>query len=273
MNDQTRNGRTHLPFLRWAGSKRKLLPVLSQYWSGQYTRYLEPFAGSACLFFHIAPKQALLGDLNSELIGTYREVKRSAEDVIDALSSFHAGRGQYYRIRALNPSLLSKSQRAARFIYLNRNCFNGLYRTNSNGRFNVPYGGIRSGSLPTQDALRDCSRLLKRATLYAGDFHSVLELAKEGDFVYLDPPYTVESRRVFKEYNPQTFGVSDLLRLRNWMNLLNKNNIAFLVSYADCREASYLQKGFRARLVRVQRSIAGFVGSRRHSREILISNV
>src|SRR5947207_1539399 len=118
------------PFLRWAGSKRQLLPSLSVYWNSQYTRYVEPFAGSACLFFHLKPKQALIGDVNDDLIATYREVKYRASEVTSSLKDLKKGPQAYYDLREIDPFLLTPSERAARFIYLNRFCFNGLYRTN-----------------------------------------------------------------------------------------------------------------------------------------------
>src|SRR6266511_4373296 len=126
------------PFLRWAGSKRKLLPVLSAYWSGEkYSRYVEPFAGSACFFFCISPHEALLGDINPELIFTFEQVKKNLPEVLDALRKYRKSKRQYLDLRALDPSSLEDTDRAARFIYLNRYAFNGIYRTNKEDRFNV----------------------------------------------------------------------------------------------------------------------------------------
>lgn len=130
------------PFLRWAGSKRRLLPVLQTFWNDRHKRYVEPFAGSACLFFALRPPKAILGDLNPELVSTYREVKYRVDDVLNELATIPlADRGEYKRLRTSDPSELSGVQRAARFIYLNRFCFNGIYRTNLKGQFNVPFSG------------------------------------------------------------------------------------------------------------------------------------
>ncbi len=260
------------PFLRWAGSKRQLLPILERYWCDGYDRYLEPFAGSACLYFRLRPRKALLGDANAELIQTYRAIKKEAAVVAEHLLRLKKGREEYLRLRSLDPERLTPSERAARFIYLNRFCFNGLYRTNAAGQFNVPYGGDKAGNLPSPGTLSECSRLLRTARLVQGDFEGVLKLAEPGDFVYMDPPFSVANRRVFAEYNPTVFGPSDLARLRFWMESLAERNIAFLVSYADCAEAEALRKDFEAEKVTVKRNIAGFAARRGESGEVLIYN-
>ncbi len=187
-------------FLRWAGSKRQILPILSNYWDGKFQRYIEPFAGSASLFFKLRPREAILADLNKDLMRTFKQVKHHPEKVSLALSKLKKGREEYLKLREMKENDLSAADRAARFIYLNRYCFNGLYRTNHAGAFNVPYGGDRSGDIPSGELLKTCSSALKTAQLLLGDFERTLELAVKGDFVYMDPPFSVESRRVFKEY-------------------------------------------------------------------------
>src|SRR5712664_3922142 len=174
------------PFLRWAGSKRQILPILGRYCKGGFTRYVEPFAGSACLFFYLAPRAALLGDINAELLSTYKYIRYRPAEVSKFLQKLRKGERQYYKIRSLQPERLSPARRAARFIYLNRFCFNGLYRTNQEGDFNVPYGGRGSGSLPSAGVLKRASELLRRAALVKGDFENVLDEVKQGDFVYMD---------------------------------------------------------------------------------------
>lgn len=261
------------PFLRWAGSKRKIIPILRSYWKKKHRRYLEPFAGSACLFFSLNPPRAILGDINSELIATYLEVKYRVEDVIEHLGMLHQSKKQYLALRSADPSSLRPPARAARFIYLNRFCFNGLYRTNLQGRFNVPYSGDRCGSLPAGDALRRCSRRIRRARLTNGDFESVLKHAERGDLVYMDPPFAVRARRVFREYDPATFTHHDTERLRSWMERLAAARISFVVSYAESDEADVLRKGFACQTVAVRRNIAGFAANRVLRKEVLISNM
>lgn len=260
------------PLLRWAGSKRKLLPQLLANLPENFDRYVEPFAGSACLFFSLRPKRALLADINEDLIGTYRAIKKSPESVAQALKRLKRDESTYYRIREAQNSALTPENRAARFIYLNRLCFNGLYRTNKDGKFNVPYGGEKSGKLPDLQQLKNYSSLLKRARLLPATFEETLEEVKSGDFVYIDPPYCIKSRRVFNEYSNAAFGPDQLKRLRQQMIRLDKAGIQFLVSYGYSAEALALSTGFERVELMVQRQIAGFSCDRRKSREIMIKN-
>src|SRR5712692_10342112 len=164
------------PFLRWAGSKRRLLPILQTFWTEKHTRYIEPFAGSACLFFAIKPPRAVLGDLNPELIATYIEVKYRIAAVLKELKKLKpASKREYERLRSIDISTLSPAARAARFIYLNRFCFNGIYRTNLLGQFNVPYSGDRCGDVPKDEAFKKCSSRLRHARFVNGDFENVLK--------------------------------------------------------------------------------------------------
>lgn len=261
------------PFLRWAGSKRQIIPVLSNYWNGNYIRYVEPFAGSACVYFAIGPKRALLGDINKELVLTYNLIKRDVESVKTSLGKLKLGKAEYYKLRSIKPSSLSLSDRAARFIYLNRFCFNGLYRTNRKGIFNVPYGGEKSGRLPSSEQLDEYSCHLQRATVIASDFEKVLLRCKEGDFVYLDPPFSVKAQRTFNEYDAAVFTSNDLLRLRRRLIELAERKIHFVVSYAECEEARILFEGFCARSLVVRRNIAGFAGNRREAKEVVFTNI
>jgi DNA adenine methylase len=259
------------PLLRWAGSKRQLVPTLSEFFDpDRHERYVEPFAGSACLFFSLNPKKAVLGDINGELIRTYRDVKYRHKGVACRLRSFRKSEKEFLRRRKPNRRSSGRAHRAARFIYLNRCCFNGIYRTNLKGEFNVPYGGEGSGSLPTN--LRKHAGALRRAVLVRGDFEKVLRRVKSGDFVYLDPPFSVDSRRVFREYDPSQFDFGSILRLRVCLEELAAIKVKFLVSYALCREARFLARGFKTRIVRVRRNVAGFAKHRRYARELLIFN-
>jgi len=259
-------------FLRWAGSKRQLLPTLGQYFPADATSYIEPFAGSACLFFSLSPKKAVLADINVELMATYRAVRRSPDDVALELKGLRRSKREYLRMRSLRPSHLTPPERAARFIYLNRFCFNGLYRTNRKGEFNVPYGASGTGRLPDAETLRACSRALRRVTLLTGDFEAALRHAHPGDFVYMDPPYAVNTRRIFNEYDRASFSSEDVVRVRRCMERLKRKGVSFVVSYAESPEADMLRKGFNFETVRVRRNIAGFTSERKYSKEILIWN-
>jgi DNA adenine methylase len=262
-----------LPFLRWAGSKRGLVPLLRSFWKVEHKRYVEPFAGSACLFFAIAPPRAILGDLNRDLILTYTELKYRREAVLRELATLPIHSREAYRtLRSLLSSDLPPSLRAARFIYLNRYCFNGIYRTNLAGQFNVPYSGDRCGRMPADEVFRKCARRLRNARLVPGDFEKVLRLTEKGDFVYMDPPYAVRARRVFKEYAPGAFTHADISRLRLWMERLHAGGVSFVVSYADSDEANLLKKGFSHQTLSVPRNVAGFAANRIPGMEVLITN-
>jgi DNA adenine methylase len=238
----------------------------------KFDRYVEPFAGSACLFFALGPSRAILADINSDLVNTYVVLQSGVENVIKHLASFECNESEYYRIRSQNISKMTNERRAARLIYLNRFCFNGLYRTNKRGEFNVPYGGRRSGGLPSAILLRSCAASLRGAVVFLGSFEETLKEVRAGDFVYLDPPYSIRARRVFNEYSHFSFGDTELQCLRTHLLRMDKVGASFLVSYGVSREARELAKGFRHREIVVQRQIAGFAVNRRTSREVLITN-
>jgi DNA adenine methylase len=202
-----------LPVLKWPGGKRflasALAPVLRQI---PYARYVEPFAGGASMYMALEPRRALLSDLNGELIHFYTVLRKDPEGIIRSLRRFKSTEDDYYRIRATAPR--SACGRAARFYYLTRFSFNGIYRENRLGDFNVPFGG-RSGRRPFDaDSLRKCHRLLRRARLATSDFESIIEKATRNDLIYCDPPYTVaHNRNGFVRYNAQLFSWDDQRRL------------------------------------------------------------
>jgi len=232
---------------------------------------VEPFAGSACLFFELGPEAALLGDSNKELIEVYRVVRDEPERLHRRLCRIRRDLATYLRWRQLKPASLDRETRALRFLYLNRNCFNGIYRTNMNGEFNVPMG-TRPGEYFSKDDLLGCSELLRRTSLVAGDFVKTLEQVKAGDFVYLDPPYAVKSRRIFREYGTKTFDTTDIPRLSESLTAIVKQNADFLVSYADCAEARALALKWHSVRLPVRRHIAGLAGDRKQAYEWLVSN-
>jgi len=235
-------------------------------------RYIEPFVGSACLFFRLQPERAILSDINGHLVRTYRTVRHSPDAVAESLRRYQKGREAYLQVRATSPWGLNSVERAARFIFLNRYCFNGLYRTNSRGRFNVPFAAARTGPLPDGKHLREAADALKVAKLQNTDFEEVIAEAAEGDFVYLDPPYAVGNRRLFRQYDPASFGLDDLDRLARQLRRLHENGAKFLLSYAICKEAEEHFAEWTSVRVYVQRNISGFAKHRRRAGELLISN-
>ena len=219
------------------------------------------------------PNDALLGDINEELINTYLQVKARPASVISSLEKMSDLTSEsFYRIRAQNPESLGRVARAARFIYLNRLCFNGLYRTNMKGEFNVPFGGGRTGEMPSADKIRAVAKAFKKSEFFSGPFEEVLARVKQGDFVYLDPPYSISNRRVFNNYSNDIFGIKNLQRLRKELARLDKKGIPFLLSYGLSKEGIELAKGFRTQHAVVQRQISGFSAHRRVARELLVTN-
>lgn len=176
------------------------------------------------------------------------------------------------RWRQKNPLSLNPKTRALRFLYLNRNCFNGIYRTNSKGAFNVPFGH-GSGSYPSRDDFLTCASLLKNAKLIRGDFRKTLKLVRKGDFVYIDPPFAVGSRRIFREYAQKSFSTCDIDSLAQEMTKIDEAGAHFLISYADCAEARQVAGGWNAMRFPVRRNVAGFATKRRHAYEWLITNM
>ena len=260
------------PFLRWAGSKRKQLPVLSRFWNADFARYVEPFMGSACLWFELQPKRAVLGDVNSDLVRTFLAVRDHPQAVANRLSKIPLGKLSYYSIRSQQLSGMDDADAAASFIFLNRFCFNGLYRTNEAGQFNVPYAPAGTGQLPSASQLRRIAKALQSCTIRHADFEALLARTREGDFVYLDPPYAVGNRRVFRQYGPSSFGLDDLHRLSESLVSMDARNVKFVLSYADCAEARTFFHRWPRKKLFVQRNIAGFSSSRRRAGEIIFSN-
>ncbi len=230
--------------------------------------------GSASLFFSLNPSKALLSDLNDELVHAFCMVRDEPKRVHQALVSLPLGKDFYYEVRAKNPTKLSSINRAARFIYLNRFCFNGIYRTNRKGEFNVPYAASGTGGLPTLELLQSAAVQLKKCTLRCGDFESILlKEVRENDFVYMDPPYAVSTRRVFREYGPQPFEFEDVNRLDRLLDELDQRKAKFVVSYAMTNEICRVFRRWEIKRVVTQRNVSGFARHRRKAVELLVTNI
>ena len=229
--------------------------------------------GSACLFFDLLPRRALLGDINSELIHCYEQVRAAPRSVCWHLSRFKINADFYYQLRAEDPVGLSPARRAARLIYLTRYCFNGLYRTNQAGQFNVPHGGSRTGNLPTYEQLAAASARLADVHLVCADFATTVDQVRKGDFVYLDPPYWVRGKRRINQYGPNTFYHRDLARLDQALKTIDQRGAHFLLSYEDSEEANQIASSWHNAKVPVRRNVAGFARHRRVELELLATNI
>lgn len=231
------------PFLKWAGGKRWLASSIQEQMGSFSGRYIEPFLGSAAVFFHLRPKAALLNDANSELIETYKAIKSDHQSVVDLLSYHHRhhSKDYYYKMRSYAPRCLFR--RAARFIYLNRTCWNGLYRVNLDGNFNVPKGTKSSVLLPSDNWL-DVAKSLKRAQLFSGDFERIIDKAREGDLIFADPPYTIKHNfNGFIKYNESLFSWDDQVRLSFALHRAKQRGVSIISTNANHKSVRALYDG------------------------------
>jgi len=202
------------PFLKWAGGKTSLLSELLKHVPSPLRRYHEPFVGGGALFFAVAPRRAVLSDANGELIHCWRQVRDDVHAVLDALSVHVYDRVRFEAVRALEPLRLLPAERAARFIYLNKTCFNGLWRVNRAGRFNVPFGRYKNPTFHHPGLLLRASRALRGVQIHRAPFEIALQRASPGEFVYLDPPYDpVSETASFTSYTRNAFTWADQERL------------------------------------------------------------
>lgn len=220
------------PFLRWAGGKRWFTKYIDTFISKcDYVNYHEMFLGSGAVFFALSPsKNAYLSDLNQELIDTYSTIKTNPLEVIDELRTYINTKEFYYKIR--NKNFENPIQMAARFIYLNQTSFNGIYRVNLKGEYNVPYG-YRSKSFLDENLLLNASKALKNAKLVCTDFFDTKKNIKKGDLVFLDPPYTVShNNNGFIKYNQTLFSLDDQVRLNEFIQYIKRKKAYFILTNA-----------------------------------------
>lgn len=260
------------PVLKWAGGKQQLLTQLLERSPKRFNQYIEPFFGGGAFFFSLKPERAVIADANRELMELYDIVANHVEELIEKLSAYKAGKEIFYDVRAMDPGKMSPVQRAARLIFLNKTCFNGLYRVNRSGHFNVPYGDHRNPRICRTEELQAASLLLKQATRLTGDYKTILtDYAGEGDFVYLDPPYLPISKYSdFKRYTREQFYEEDHVELAEEVRRLHENGCHVLVSNSNHPLVYELYKGFKTEVFRTRRSINNKAGHRR-GEDVLIS--
>lgn len=248
------------PFLKWAGGKRRLLPSIMASAPKKFSRYLEPFiGGGAVAFLGKFQVEMLLNDANGELINTYRMVQKNLKKLLPSLNAhqmLHSA-DYYYEIRKQNPQELNETERAARFIYLNKTCFNGLYRVNRHGQFNVPLGRYANPRLFDEANLRSASKLLQRATLSAFDYEKfLLKNARAGDFIYLDPPYAPVSQfSDFKRYTKEQFRENDQQKLAQTFEMLTDMGAYPVLSNSYCDLTLKLYSKHHIEIVKANRNI------------------
>lgn len=225
------------PFLKWAGGKRQLLPKIREYVPQKFSLYFEPFVGAGAVLFDIQPKDALINDANAELVNCYEIIKQQPNELIKKALAHPISAKHFYRLRSQdrNPGLgsLSAIDRAARIIYLNKTCFNGLFRVNSQGHFNVPFGDYTDPTVVNTGVIKAVSQYLNTANVQISneDFEEAVSGASRGDFVYLDPPYDpMSDTSSFTGYNLTSFGREEQRRLKDVCDRLNRKGCQLLLS-------------------------------------------
>lgn len=270
------------PFLKWAGGKSQLLGQFARLYPSKVDRYFEPFVGSGAVFFDVqtrfAPRYVMLSDTNSELINCYEVVRDNVEELIQLLirhkECHHAQHpAYYYRVRDLSTASLSPVERAARLIYLNKTCYNGLYRVNAQGQFNVPIGRYRNPAIVDEGGLRAASRALRGVRLAVQDFARCLPRLRAGDFAYIDPPYFPLSRTSnFTGYTERGFGLAEQERLACFARDLDAKGCLVMLSNSDTAPVRKLYRGLRMHRVTARRAINSSGTGRGAITELVVTN-
>ncbi|MBE9182600.1 DNA adenine methylase [Oculatella sp. LEGE 06141] len=262
------------PFLKWAGGKGRLIQQYSSHFPKYFDTYYEPFLGGGAIFFYLAPPRAVLTDINPELVNVYHCIRDDVNRMIDLLSIHQRQhcREYYYQVRSAPGK--TDLERAARLIYLNKTCFNGLYRENSRGEFNVPMGKYTNPRVCDPELLRAASFALKTADLTVNSFDAILELAKTSrDFVYFDPPYyPISSTSSFTAYSRHAFSQLDQIRLRDVFVELANRGVKVMLSNSDCSFIRGLYSDFNIHPIIAARAINCNAAKRGKINEVLVTS-
>ena len=269
-----------LPILKWVGGKRQLLGSLSPLFPEGYDVYCEPFLGGGAVLFHLKPGRAVVNDVNEDIINLYRVVKTDVESLIDKLKTFENTSECYYQVREWDRDRvayanMSSVDRAARVLFMNRTCFNGVYRVNSKGFFNVPYGRYKNPIIVDEVNLRAVSRYFNEANIdfRFGDYADIFGDLPQNSFVYLDPPYDpVSDTANFTGYAKGGFSKEDQIRLRGCCDGLNSRGIKFMQSNAATSFIMELYSDYDIRIVKANRSINRNGNGRGAVDEVVIRN-
>lgn len=269
------------PILKWVGGKRQLIesivPLIPE-----YTTYYEPFVGGGAVLFHTQPKKAVINDSNEELINIYEVIKSQPEELISLLESHREQNSQeyFYEVRSLDRdkggyAALTPAERAARIIYLNKTCYNGLFRVNRAGEFNAPWGRYKNPNITNETTIRAMSRYFNSAkvTVHCGDYREALRGIRKGSFVYLDPPYMpLSTSSSFTGYTAAGFGPQEQVELKRQCDLLNRRGIKFLLSNSCCDFIEDLYQDYIVERVSAKRAINAKADKRGAIDEVLVRN-
>jgi DNA adenine methylase len=265
------------PFLKWAGGKSQLLPELVKRLPQGYKRYFEPFAGGAALFFHLQPESGYLVDVNPDLTNTYQVIRDQVEGLIEDLKQHIYDKDYFYSVRDVDRTdayqCWSDVQKASRLIYLNKTCYNGLYRVNAKGEFNTPFGSYTHPTILDADNLRNCSRALQNAEILTGSFLAIAPHISAADFVYFDPPYAPLSDTArFTSYSQKGFSAAMQVELRNFCDQLDQQGVRFMLSNSAAPSILELYSAYKIEYVHAIRSINSKGGHRGKIHELIVSN-
>lgn len=267
------------PILKWLGGKRQLRDEITPLINKNYSTYVEPFIGGGAIFFELQPKKAIINDYNEELINVYSIVRDSCEELIAELKIHEENNNEnyFYHVRSLDRDTeytkMTSIQKAARVIYLNKTCYNGLYRVNSAGQFNSPYGRYKNPNIVNATTIRAMSKYLSNnnITIKQGDYKDVLKGLRRGSFVYLDPPYMpISSSSYFTGYTENGFSFEQQIELKEECDKLRDKGISFLQSNSDCEEIRELYKEYDIYTVQAKRAINSNALKRGEINEVLI---
>ena len=265
-------------FVKWAGGKTQLLSQFEEFIPKEFNKYIEPFVGGGAVFFHILSKfpnkETIISDNNFELINTYEIIRDNLIEFISLISKHKEkhNKNYYYIVRALEKQKLSKVERAARFVYLNKTCFNGLYRENSKGNFNVPIGSYNNPQIFDIERLKKINKFLSKTKIKNQSFEKVLDDAQEGDFVYFDPPYYPLNETSFTKYLKDDFGKENHIKLAEIFKKLDKKGVLVMLSNSNTEFIKKLYIDYKQQLVKARRSINSNGRKRGKINEVVIMN-
>jgi len=266
-------------FVKWAGGKKQLILQFKRFFPKKINRYIEPFVGGGAVAFYIIknykPKEVIVSDINEELMNAYKAIKNNPEKLIKLLKKYKKkhNKEEYYKIRAEDSKFLSSLTRASRFIYLNKTCYNGLYRVNSKGQFNVPMGSYKNPSIVMEKELREISKLLKKVKIKIESFEKILNYAKKSDFIYFDPPYyPLKEGKSFTTYTKYNFLEKEQEQLAEIFKKLDKKGCKVMLSNSDTGFIKNLYKDYKINIVKASRMISCEGSGRGKINEIVVTN-
>jgi len=268
------------PVLKWVGGKRQLLEVLTPLMPSRFVSYCEPFVGGGALLFDLQPKVAYINDINDELIRVYEVIKKDVEALVTALQDFKNEADYFYTVRDWDRDKekygsLSEIQKAARILYLNKTCYNGLFRVNNAGEFNSPFGNYRNPNIVNAPTLRAVSSYLNAATVHMSsiDYAEVVRDLPKGAFVYLDPPYDpVSDTSSFTGYSRGGFSRDDQIRLRECCDELHKRGLKFMLSNSATDFIKEQYAAYKITVVQAKRAINSDGAKRGEVDEVVVRN-